>query len=235
MKKILTCLFWSLTISSYGQDYLFPPLKNEAHSAQDFSPKGWFVSDSIQGDLNKDDRVDKVFIIKRQDSVVVKDDNGDEHLAQPRIIAIAFKNVSNKYALSESNTRLLIDYNFPPTHGDPFNLMTIENGVLTVQFSFDYINGNFYFYTYKFRFQENQFLLIGADAEYVTRRTMDFEKSSYNFLTKKWSLTIGTHTTDDPSKLTKKTTWFEIDVDKLKTFRTMDQPGTWQVSQESRL
>ena len=235
MKKILTYLLWALTISSYGQDYQFPTLRNKAHSAQDFSPEGWFVSDSIQGDLNKDDLVDKVFIIKKKDSVIVKDKNGDEYLIHPRIIAIAFKNVSNKYVLSETNQKLLMDYNIPPAYDDPFNLMTIESGILTVQFSFDYINGNFYFYAYKFRLQKGQFLLIVADAHYVTRRTMDFEKSSYNFLKKKWSLTIGTHTIQDPPKLTEETKWFDLNVDKSKTFKTMGRPGTWQVSKESRL
>ncbi|MBX2897952.1 MAG: hypothetical protein KF763_21090 [Cyclobacteriaceae bacterium] len=235
MKKIWTYLLWSLTISSYGQNFEFPPISKEANTIQDFSPRGWFVSDSIQGDLNKDNLLDQVFIIKKRDSVTVKDNNGDEYLIQPRVIGIAFKNASNKYKLIETNKRLLTDYNFPPTYDDPFNLMTIEKGVLTIEFSFDYINGNFYFYTYKFRFQKGQFSLIGADAQYVTRRTMDFEKSSYNFLTKKWSLTIGTHTNQDPPKLTEETKWFDLNVDKAKTFKTMDRPGTWPVSKESRL
>jgi hypothetical protein len=235
MKTILTYVMWILTIGAYGQSYQLPIIKNEGYSAQDFSPVGWFVSDSIQGDLSKDNLIDKVFIIKKKDSIVLKDNEGDEYTIQPRIIAIAFKNSSNKYGLIETNEKLLIDYNFPKTYDDPFTLMNIENGLLIIKFSFDYIYGNFYFYTYKFRFEKGQFLLIGADAQYVTRRTMDFETSSYNFLTKKWSLTIGTNTNQEPPNLTEKKETFDLEIDKLKTLKTMDRPGTWQVLNEKWL
>ena len=235
MKKFSTYLIWSLTISSYGQDFEFPSLKREAQTVQEFSPNGWFVSDSIQGDLNRDNLIDQVFVIKKRDSVTVKDKNGDEYIIQPRVIAIAFKNANNKYVLTETNQRLLTNFNFPPTYNDPFNLMTIEKGVLTIQFSFDYTNGNFIFYNYKFRFQKNEFSLIGAEVEYVTRRTMDFKKSSYNFLTRKWSLTIGTHTNQDPPKLTEETKWFPLNIKEVRNFKTIDRPGTWLILKESWL
>jgi hypothetical protein len=227
MKKISTYLLWSLTICSYGQDFEFPTLKKEAQTVQEFSPSGWFVSDSIQGDLNRDDLIDQVLILKKRDSVTVKDNSGDGYIIQPRVIAIVFKNVNEKYVLIETNQRLLTDFNFPPTYED--------KGVLTIQFSFDYINGNFNFYTYKFRFEKNHFSLIGAEVEYVTRRTMDFKRSSYNFLTKKWSLTIGTHTNQDPPKLTEETKWFDLNFTKVRNFKAMDRPGTWQISKESWL
>lgn len=235
MKKIWIYLSWSLTISSYGQGFEFSPLNKEVQKVQDFSPIGWFVSDSIQGDLNKDDLIDQVFIIKKKDSVTVKDDNGDEYIIQPRVIAIALKSASNKYLLMETNDRLLTHYNFSPTYADPFVSMSIERGVLTIQFSFDYINGNFYFYKYKFRFQKDQFQLIGGEAQYVTRRTMDFETTSYNFLTNKWSVTVGTHSNHDPPKIIEKTDWFNLNIDKQKTFKTMERPGTWRVTKERRL
>lgn len=234
MKKILACLLLRLPLVSFGQEYELPKLKKEALSASDFAPKGWFVTDSIQGDLNNDDLADKVFIIKSRDSVNVRDD-GDDYFIQPRMIAIAIKNIGNSYTLAETNPRLLTLCNFPPTYGDPFNLMTIENGVLTIQFSFDYINANFRFYTYTFRFQKNMFLLIGAETEYVKRRTMDFEKSSYNFVIKKGSLTIGTHATPKPADITQKTTWFDLTLVKPKTLGAMGPPGTWLILEDKRL
>jgi hypothetical protein len=235
MRKILTYIFLTTAINSFGQDYQFPALKTESISAKDFSPKGWFVADSIYGDLNRDELVDKVFILKKRDSVVITDINNDEYKIQPRVLVVVFKNDNAKYLLSEINKKLLIDYNFPPTYSPPFSSMTIKNNILTLNFSFDYINGNFYFYPYKFRFQKNQFRLIGAEQEYVTRRTMDFHKASYNFLTKKWSWTIGTHSNDDPPKLIKTTEWFKLTTDKLMTLKTIGRPGTWQVTKDKWL
>ena len=64
---------------------------------------------------------------------------------------------------------------------------------------------------YKFRYQQHQFVLIGADNFSFHRATQDFEDYSYNFLTKKRVLTKGN---DD--KGTKKTPLKSLNIATLK-------------------
>jgi len=227
MKRILSYSLWLVVISSNAQNYRFPILPKAGNSAWDFAPKGWSVTDSIHGDLNRDDLADIVFVLRKKDSVLMRDKDGNDYKMLPQALAIAVKN-SNGYRLLDVNSEILIDYNFPETYGPPFSSMDIKNNVLILVFSFDYINGNFYFYTYKFRFQKSQFFLIGADTQYVTRRTMDFEKKSYNFLTKKWSLTTGIYSEDDPPKLTEKTEWFNLKALPLRSFKKFNGSESWE-------
>jgi hypothetical protein len=221
-----------LTANVFGQNYQFPNFINEGSSARQFAPKGWFVSDSVTGDLNKDSLLDIAFILKKKDKVVVKGNDGDEYEMLSEVLAVALKGKGGKYLLTETNKKILIDNNYPPTSVPSFSSMRIANGVFNIEFSFDYINGNFYFYTYKFRFQRGQFQLIGAESTYTTRRNMNFKKASYNFSTKRWSLTIGTYSNQDPPKLSEKTEWFDFKFEKLKTLKTMGRPGTWEITKD---
>jgi len=77
---------------------------------------------------------------------------------------------------------------------------------------------------YKFRYQQHQFVLIGADNFSFHRATQDFEDYSYNFLTNKRVLTKGN---DD--KGTKKTTLKSLNIATLKTLKTFTEPFTWEV------
>jgi hypothetical protein len=78
--------------------------------------------------------------------------------------------------------------------------------------------------TYKFRYQQGQFVLIGADNSYFHRASHEFENYSYNFVTKKRSLTKGSD-----AKGTKKTTWQPLKITTLKTLKTFLVPFTWEL------
>lgn len=236
MKERLTIILYLLTFVTYGQDYPLPKMKAESNAVKEFSPKGWFVSHSIHGDLNEVQREDVVFILQKKDSLGVVDKDGDNVKILPRTLAIAFRTADGKYVLIETNNQVLIDNNFPPTYDPSFNAIKIESNVLSLKFAFDYVNGNFYFYTYKFHFQKNQFLLIGAETEYVTRRNMNYEKATYNFLTNKWSWTTGVHSTDqDSSKGSESVEWFTLDLKQMRTLKSMRPPGSWEVTKNKHL
>lgn len=236
MKESLSIILYLLTFVTYGQGNLLPKIKEESNTVNEFSPKGWFVSDSINGDLNKDQHEDVVFILQKKDSVIVTNKDGDNEKILPRVLVIAFQSADKRYILTEINNQILIDDNFPPTYDPSFNSMEIENNVLILKFTFDYITSNFYFYTYKFRFQKNHFVLIGAESEYVTRRNMNYEKASYNFLTRNCSWTTGIHLTDgDSSEVKESIEWFKLDLKQLRTLKSMGQPGSWEVSKDKRL
>lgn len=227
MKESLTIILYLLASFTYGQGYSLPTIKAQSNVVKEFAPKGWFVSDSIHGDLNMDHHEDVVFILQKKDSLSVTDKDGDNEKILPRILVITFRVANKKYVLAETNTQILIDDVFRPTYDPSFNLMETKNNVFILSFNFDYLNGNFHFYTYKFRFQKNQFVLIGAEAEYVTRRNMDYEKTSYNFLTHKWSSTTGIHSPNqDTLNINENVEWFRLDLKQLRTLKSMGRPGS---------
>jgi hypothetical protein len=227
MKGLLISLFCLLFPVLHGQEKVFPNIKSESTTAMGFVPKGWMISDSAKGDLNKDQMDDLVLLLKKRDSVMVTDENGNDWKVLPRMLMIAFQGKNGRYALAETNGKIVMDYNFPATYSFPFNSLKIQNNVLEIAYSFDYVNGNFQFYTYKFRFQKGQFVLIGSESEEIVRRNFHFEKVSYNFLTMKWSLTVGDHA--DPPQLETKTEWFKLNLPELKTFKSMRWPGSWEL------
>jgi hypothetical protein len=60
----------------------------------------------------------------------------------------------------------------------------------------------------------------------MNRGSQDFEKHSFNFLSKKWSKSIGNDSIDHNPKAE----WHTMDLKELKTFKTYAEPFSWQVT-----
>jgi hypothetical protein len=112
---------------------------------------------------------------------------------------------------------------------DPYQEMRIYKGVLTVKFHLFYNMGSWHVTnsTYKFRYQQGQFILIGADNFTFHRATHDYEDYSYNFLTGKRTLTKG-----NDNKGTKKSSSKTITISTLKTLKSFSEPFTWEVEKD---
>lgn len=80
---------------------------------------------------------------------------------------------------------------------------------------------------YKFRFDGNTFLLIGADLSTIHRATLDYEDYSYNFLTKKRIYSKG-----NDQKGTRKTTVKSVTNAKTMTIDNFVEPFTWEVEND---
>ena len=170
---------------AYGQDFSYPSINAQGKDVENFIPKGWMLLDSVQGDLNKDSYKDLVLVIQHIDSVML-DEYAD--LAQPRMLLILFyDNESNLYNLAEKSESFILPHD-NPNMTDPYVGMSISNkGVLKIEFEFFTTMGSYGSSTssYKFRYQNNEFALIGADDYYLHRATGEFGERSFNFLTKK--------------------------------------------------
>lgn len=222
---ILT-LFFGL---SYGQEFSYPSLNKSGQRIGDFVPRGWTILDSSIGDLNTDYIDDAVIILQHKDSVTLINSDGDTTQTQPRILLILFKNtVSNRFELTEQSNSFVLKHD-KSTMDDPYREITIDNGVLSITFNLFYNLGSWYVTTatYKFRYQRGHFTLIGADNFSFHRATHDYEKYSYNFITKKRSLTKGN---DNTGK--EKTTWGKVNIEELKTLKTFIEPFTWEVEKD---
>lgn len=231
--KILATLFLVLIFgTSSGQSFTYPLIKLKGNSIRDFVPKGWTILKSAKGDLNSDQQNDIALVLQHRDSVsLIKDDDGvsDTVVTQPRILVIAFYNSATKqYDLIEQNNSFILNDD-NPSMDDPFQNISIANQILQINFSIFYNMGGWETSTniYKFRFQDNEFKLIGADYNSTMRNTGETEDRNYNFLTKKVKVITG-----NIEIVKRKTKWKQVDCKELKTFKTFTQPFTWEVEKD---
>lgn len=226
MRYFLTFTLTILIGVLYGQSFSYPSIKLTASSISDFVPAGWAILDTAYGDLNKDGKTDAAIVIQHNDSVALVKNLEDTVLTQPRMLLIFFeKSTQSGFVLIEQSNSFILSHD-NPVMDDPYQELAINNGILEVKFRLFYNMGSWYVTnaTYKFRYQQGQFILIGADQSSFHRATHDFEDYSYNFLTKKRALTKGNY-----EKGIKKTTWKTLNIQALRSLKTFREPFTWEV------
>lgn len=240
MKKLLLILTILLNAAwAFGQDFKFPTesdypkLEKNAEKIEDFVPKNWKIVEKALGDLNGDKAVDCALVLKGNDAKFLnKNDSLGENVfdTNPRILIILFKDtVKNRYELIEqSNTFVFVP--FSPALSEPFQSVKIKNGVLQLDFELWQSAGSWATSqaSYKFKYINQEFALIGADKTDSMRNSGDTETRSYNFLTNKMSVTKGNFTEDVKNK----PKWKTYKVGKLKTFRTFPKPFEWEIEKD---
>ena len=73
---------------------------------------------------------------------------------------------------------------------------------------------------YRFRFQNNEFALIGYDSNEAHRASGETTDYSINFLTKKMKITKGNFSDDEPESVE----WKEFHLEKLLTIKSIKKP-----------
>jgi hypothetical protein len=229
MRPFLTFILTLLFGFSYGQDFFYPTINKKGQNISDFIPAGWAILDTAVGDLNGDKVNDAAIILQYKDSVsIIKtvDDILDSVVTQPRIFIVLFKNANdmNFYLVEQSNSFIL--NHDDPIMEDPYQGLKIDKCILQIDFYFFCTMGCWYTTSssYKFRYKENQFLLIGADLFTIHRTTLDYEDYSYNFLTQKRRLITG-----NDQKGTKKTNWKMLAISTCMTLKAFNEPLTWEI------
>ncbi|WP_317970591.1 hypothetical protein [Paenibacillus sp. CCS19] len=141
-------------------------------------PTGWHILESGQpveaeGDLNKDGIQDIAIAIEKTTDV------------DARSILIAFGTEDHAYELSIIADHVVLSELEGGPFGDPFNGLMIDRGSVVVS---DYGGGSGrWFHKYRFRYQENDWYLIGATMgsnHSIKKDTeMVFDTEDYNLLT----------------------------------------------------
>lgn len=197
----------------------YPTVQSSGKQVKDFIPKHWQVMAKAEGDLNDDKQSDVALVVRGTSSKFKqKNENlGDPNFdTNPRILIVLFKDAaSGGYKLAEKSSSI-IPIADSPTAQEPFDGISIKDGILQLKFVVWYSAGTWYTSNsaYKFRYQNNKFVLIGADTTELQRNTGAQTKSSYNFLTGKLKTEIGS-LADDKTKFSVK--WLTIP----KTLRPM--------------
>ena len=188
----------------FDEAILFP--KN-AKEIEDFFPKNWQILYEVEGDLNNDNLNDIALIIENTDSGNIKknDSFGPETLnLNERIILVLFQEKDGSYTLKSKNDKGFIESEnseINPELSDPLEDggMNIVNNTLRIKFNYWSSAGTWYTSTreYVFRYQNNQFELIGFEENSYHRASGEMITYSYNLSTGKIKIVTGENMFDD--------------------------------------
>lgn len=145
---------------------VYPPKKHIA----DLVPKGYKIIQEVNGDLNKDNLDDYVYVIE-----------GVQNESR-RGIVIAF-NRGERYETALENSNIF-SYDKDEVQYTPYVDVAVKKGVLWIRIEERFGGGaNFHIRTHKFRFQNSDFELIGYDSD--AKAGLDIGEISVNILTNK--------------------------------------------------
>jgi hypothetical protein len=197
MKKIIVSfiivLFCIFTIACSGSTKI-PEQVQESHPAQktieetksrsidDLIPKGWELFErgqgepvKTEGDLNEDGISDIAAVIKK---------TGENKEVQPRALLIAFGNKDKSYTLSTIAEKSILGADKGGVWGDPLEGISINRGSVLISF---YGGSNWRWYqSYRFRYQDKGWYLIGATLGSYFTGTTDRENADeedFNLIT----------------------------------------------------
>ena len=196
-----------------------PQLPLRSEKLQDFIPDFWIVEFLQQEDLNGDGALDTVMVVRSQNDENVKhigDDSSPLMDSNPRILIILFRD-GKDWRLVKQNTTFIPETQYDGLYiQDPFNGIIYGevrafNGIISIRFG--YFSTEFIYNTFTFRWQNNDFYLIGYDYYSRGRGTGIVTNNSYNFLTNRQKITTETPVDDDNTNT--KSVWQQLKPHKL--------------------
>ncbi len=142
---------------SFGQQKVLSTIPLTGNSIASFIPAGYDTLATATGDLNKDSVSDVAMVLfnKLEDS---DDSKMDPDSLPARLLIILFKK-GNQYSLAGKSDSAILCKGCGGVMGDPFAGIYIKRGVLVI----DHFGGSAWkwSYTHRFRYQDNDFFLIG--------------------------------------------------------------------------
>jgi hypothetical protein len=240
MNKLLMILFIFVSFGSFqhvfSQDFNrpqnsdYPNLPKSGKSINDFVPKNWETVGKAPGDLNGDKLEDCALVIKANLSKFLNKNDGlgsNPFDTNPRILVILFKDKDGYRIAEQSNTFIISPDS--PTMSEPFQEVKIKNGVLELSFELFSSAGSWSMTSssYRFKFLNGEFVLIGADKTDSMRNSGEMESRSYNFLTSKLKVSTGNFSSDR-----EKVRWKTYRLKKLKTLDTFKAPFSWKIESD---
>ncbi|MCB0664695.1 MAG: hypothetical protein KDC80_02685 [Saprospiraceae bacterium] len=227
-KELLTLLIILSSFRSFGQ----PEANNlnyMGNSLEDIIPTGWTILNAQTGDLNKDGISDLVFVIQDTDLKNIEPNDGlgtDSVDLNPRMLGIYFGTKSGSYQ------QKLISHDFIPlrdlpTMDEPFEGMKITNkGALEINLKLWYSAGSWSTsqHQYKFRFEDDVFVLIGYASEEAHRGSGETTNYRINFIKRKMKITRGNLSSDNPTSIERR----KFKLEKRKTLQSLERPFEWE-------
>src|SRR6476660_3923720 len=223
MKKYTSrLLFLVLTLllshTTFSQAFDYPSFNSSIKKIDDLLPLNWFLKDSAAGDLNGDDIPDLVAVAERKDTIEELRPDKTVNLGSPRVLLIFFKNSkTGNFDLVLQHNTFIIRYGEGGMDPEAFGKVSVKNKVLDIYY--ELLRGHA---EYKFRYQQDDFYLIGA-----TTRGESGGQITYwdiNFLTKK-----ANHEWGDISDEKLKSKWVNVPIQQLKKLKDLKMQFSWEV------
>lgn len=188
-----------------------PTLKSNAN---DFIPKGFVLSSTSIGDLNKDGVDDKVLLVKGTDKgAFVKNEYGELVDRNRRGIIVLFKK-DNQYEQVLKNLNCFSSENEDGgVYYAPELSLEIGKGNLYV----NYAHGRYGYWKYTFRYRKGDFYLIGYDNS--EGGAVVEKETSINFLSKKKQVKVNTNSSAEGGDEEFTETWTNIVISQLIKLR----------------
>lgn len=198
MKRIINIVLifgwlFSILLPAYGNEKPseIPILNEYEKTIEAFIMPGWKLIRQANGDLNKDGLPDVVGIIEKTEFKTSE--------APPRIMFILFKE-NDGYRLSIQSGKAILKADEGGIWGDPLQDLLINRGSVVLTFYGG--SSSRWGYTYRFRYQNGGWFLIGATFDTQNINTGEGVRNDHNLLT---GITISTTTDEKSGKRVEKT------------------------------
>ena len=200
----LAALFATAASAQEVPDVTYPTVARTATSAQGFVPAGWVLEKQVTGDLNGDGRADLALVLHMNNPANVLRTSGlsDENTfdTNPRILAVAVAQGNGYRRVLANHT--LIRRRDNPVEDDIYKGMTIAQGLLRISLT-NFMNAGGWGTwngTYAFRYQGQEFVLVGYDRSFLHRGSGETIDISINYLTRQRKTVTGSIEDTKPGK-----------------------------------
>lgn len=211
--------------------FIFPKIKPQGTSAEQFTPPNWTVIDQVYGDLNNDAIEDLAVVFeynKTIDETRVYGDNSSaiiKETQKPRILAIFFKDkLTGTFNLSTQNNDFILRSAEGGKLGDPLQQVAIKDQQLYLRFQ----GGAEWRWElgYTFKYENKDWFLTSAINLYFNQNSGDMTERVYDFKTRELFTTVGNlHRRDIANRRTSEVLYFS----QLRTFKTFKKPWAWEI------
>lgn len=206
-----------------AQPFSYPAIRQSGKLLEDFVAQGWRIKDKAIGDLNGDKVADAVLVLEYHTRAAEVRNGNNTVYSYPRVIVVLLKNGDHYNKARQQNTFLLREEEGDGMSGDPYDNIDITKGILNINYQYtrSYLN-------YKFRYQANDFYLIGAT--YAGAANNILFSWDFNFSTRKMIHNEGESLDQDNAKTAKnKTDIRTIHITRPKKLSELTEPFAWDI------